>query len=52
MRAIGYILNEEAFGAFMARKPKILKVQADKDFRTTHVTIDFQFSIDQGMDLL
>lgn len=47
---IDYILNEEAFGAFMARKPKIL-VQTDKDFRVTHVTIDFQFSIDQGMDL-
>lgn len=45
-----YVLNEEAFGAFMARKPKIL-VQTDKDFRVTHVTIDFQFSIDQGMDL-
>ena len=49
-RLIDYILNEEAFGAFMARKPKIL-VQTDKDFRVTHVTIDFQFSIDQGMDL-
>ena len=47
---IDYVLNEEAFGAFMARKPKIL-VQTDKDFRVTHVTIDFQFSIDQGMDL-
>ena len=45
-----YVLNEEAFGAFMARKPKIL-VQTDKDFRVTHVTIDFQFSIDQGMEL-
>lgn len=50
VRLIDYILNEEAFGAFMARKPKIL-VQTDKDFRVTHVTIDFQFSIDQGMDL-
>ena len=49
-RLIDYILNEEAFGAFMARKPKIL-VQTDKDFRVTHVTVDFQFSIDQGMDL-
>lgn len=47
---IDYVLNEEAFGAFMARKPKIL-VQTDKDFRVTHVTIDFQFSIDQGMEL-
>ena len=47
---IDYVLNEEAFGAFMARKPKIL-VQTDKDFRVTHVTIDFQFSIDQGMAL-
>ena len=47
---IDYVLNEEAFGAFMARKPKIL-VQTDKDFRVTHVTIDFQFSIDQGMNL-
>ena len=47
---IDYVLNEEAFGAFMARKPKIL-VQTDKDFRVTRVTIDFQFSIDQGMDL-
>lgn len=47
---IDYVLNEEAFGAFVARKPKIL-VQTDKDFRVTHVTIDFQFSIDQGMDL-
>lgn len=47
---IDYVLNEEAFGAFMARKPKIL-VQTDKDFRVTHVTVDFQFSIDQGMDL-
>ena len=47
---IDYVLNEEAFGAFMDRKPKIL-VQTDKDFRVTHVTIDFQFSIDQGMDL-
>lgn len=46
---IDYVLNEEAFGAFMARKPKIL-VQTDKDFRVTHVTVDFQFSIDQGMD--
>ena len=45
-----YVLNEEAFGAFMARKPKIL-VQTDKDFRVTRVTVDFQFSIDQGMDL-
>ena len=45
-----YVLNEEAFGAFMARKPKIL-VQTDKDFRVTHVTVDFQFSIDQGMEL-
>ena len=45
-----YVLNEEAFGAFVARKPKIL-VQTDKDFRVTHVTVDFQFSIDQGMDL-
>lgn len=49
-RFIDYVLNEEAFGAFMARKPKIL-VQTDKDFRVTHVTIDFQFSIDQGMEL-
>ena len=47
---IDYVLNEEAFGAFMASKPKIL-VQTDKDFRVTHVTIDFQFSIDQGMEL-
>ena len=47
---IDYVLNEEAFGAFMARKPKIL-VQTDKDFRVTRVTIDFQFSIDQGMNL-
>ena len=47
---IDYVLNEEAFGAFVARKPKIL-VQTDKDFRVTHVTVDFQFSIDQGMDL-
>ena len=47
---IDYVLNEEAFGAFVARKPKIL-VQSDKDFRVTHVTVDFQFSIDQGMDL-
>ena len=47
---IDYVLNEEAFGAFMARKPKIL-VQTDKDFRVTHVTVDFQFSIDQGMEL-
>lgn len=47
---IDYVLNEEAFGAFMARKPKIL-VQTDKDFRVTRVTIDFQFSIDQGMEL-
>ena len=47
---IDYVLNEEAFGAFMARKPKIL-VQTDKDFRVTHVTVDFQFSIDQGMNL-
>ena len=45
-----YVLNEEAFGAFMARKPKIL-VQTDKDFRVTHVTVDFQFSIDQGMEI-
>ena len=50
VRLIDYILNEEAFGAFMARKPKIL-VQTDKDFRVTHVTIDFQFSIDQEMEL-
>ena len=50
VRLIDYILNEEAFGAFMAREPEIL-VQTDKDFRVTHVTIDFQFSIDQGMDL-
>ena len=50
VRLIDYILNEEAFGAFMAREPKIL-VQTDKDFRVTHVTIDFQFSIDQGMEL-
>ncbi len=47
---IDYVLNEEAFGAFMAREPKIL-VQTDKDFRVTGVTVDFQFSIDQGMDL-
>ena len=47
---IDYVLNEEAFGAFVARKPKIL-VQTDKDFRVTRVTVDFQFSIDQGMDL-
>lgn len=47
---IDYVLNEEAFGAFFARNPKIL-VQTDKDFRVTHVTVDFQFSIDQGMDL-
>lgn len=45
-----YVLNEEAFGAFMARKPKIL-VQTDKDFRVTRVTVDFQFSIDQEMEL-
>ncbi|WP_315600731.1 hypothetical protein [Abiotrophia defectiva] len=50
VRLIDYILNEEAFGDFMAREPKIL-VQTDKDFRVTHVTIDFQFSIDQGMEL-
>ena len=49
-RLIDYILNEEAFGAFMAREPEIL-VRTDKDFRVTHVTVDFQFSIDQGMDL-
>lgn len=48
---IDYVLNEEAFGAFMARKPKIM-VQTDKDFRVTRVTIEFQFSIDQKMDLL
>ena len=47
---IDYVLNEEAFGAFMAREPKIL-VQTDKDFRVTHVTVDFQFSIDQGMEI-
>ena len=47
---IDYVLNEEAFGAFMASKPKIL-VQTDKDFRVTHVTVDFQFSIDQGMEI-
>ena len=47
---IDYVLNEEAFGAFMAREPEIL-VRTDKDFRVTHVTIDFQFSIDQGMEL-
>ena len=45
-----YILNEEAFGAFMAREPEIL-VRTDKDFRVTHVTVDFQFSIDQEMEL-
>ena len=50
VRLIDYILNEEAFGAFMAREPKIL-VHTDKDFRVTHVTVDFQFSIDQEMDL-
>ena len=50
VRLIDYILNEEAFGAFMARKPKIL-VQTDKDFRVTSVEVDFQFSIDQGMEL-
>lgn len=50
-RLIDYILNEEAFGAFMAREPKIL-VHTDKDFRVTRVEVDFQFSIDQGMDLL
>ena len=49
-RLIDYILNEEAFGAFMAREPEIL-VQTDKDFRVTRVTVDFQFSIDQEMDL-
>lgn len=49
-RLIDYILNEEAFGAFMARKPEIL-VHTDKDFRVTHVTVDFQFSIDQEMEL-
>lgn len=47
---IDYVLNEEAFGAFMARKPEIL-VRTDKDFRVTHVTVDFQFSIDQEMEL-
>ena len=47
---IDYVLNEEAFGAFMAREPEIL-VRTDKDFRVTHVTIDFQFSIDQGMEI-
>ena len=51
VRLIDYILNEEAFGAFMAREPKIL-VHTDKDFRVTSVEVDFQFSIDQGMDLL
>lgn len=50
-RLIDYILNEEAFGAFMAREPEIL-VHTDKDFRVTSVTIDFQFSIDQEMELL
>ena len=50
VRLIDYILNEEAFGAFMAREPKIL-VQTDKDFRVTRVTLDFQFSFDQGMEL-
>ena len=49
-RLIDYVLNEEAFGAFMAREPKIL-VQTDKDFRVTRVTLDFQFSFDQGMEL-
>ena len=49
-RLIDYILNEEAFGAFMAREPEIL-VRTDKDFRVTRVTVDFQFSIDQEMDL-
>ena len=49
-RLIDYILNEEAFGAFMAREPEIL-VRTDKDFRVTHVTVDFQFSIDQEMEL-
>ena len=47
---IDYVLNEEAFGAFMAREPEIL-VRTDKDFRVTHVTVDFQFSIDQEMEL-
>ena len=50
VRLIDSILNEEAFGAFMAREPEIL-VQTDKDFRVTRVTVDFQFSIDQEMDL-
>ena len=50
-RLIDYILNEEAFGAFMAREPEIL-VHTDKDFRVTSVEVDFQFSIDQEMDLL
>ena len=49
-RLIDYILNEEAFGAFMAREPEIL-VRTDKDFHVTHVTVDFQFSIDQEMEL-
>ena len=47
---IDYVLNEEAFGAFMAREPEIL-VRTDKDFRVTHVTVDFQFSIEQEMEL-
>ena len=47
---IDYVLNEEAFGAFMAREPEIL-VRTDKDFRVTHVRVDFQFSIDQEMEL-
>ena len=50
-RLIDYILNEEAFGAFMAREPEIL-VHTDKDCRVTSVEVDFQFSIDQEMDLL
>ena len=50
VRLIDYILNEEAFGAFMARQPEIV-VHTDKDFRVTSVTVDFQFSIDQEMEL-
>ena len=50
VRLIDYILNEEAFGAFMAREPEIV-VHTDKDFRVTSVTVDFQFSIDQEMEL-
>ena len=41
-----HAINEEAFGAFFANKPKFV-IQVDKDFQIQSLELDMSFTIEQ-----